>query len=204
MSDQSRARFEKFFCVHGKGLWAEAQKYGVDADEVYSRAIEKLAIAYRNKPELDADLAYGKTVFKKAWLSYRDEVARKGEVVCEEIEESKRSRGRTQDDNGDQIAGIDAIVRRLLGTAEALSASETPESTLAGELLITYFFVDPRILDPRRAQLSSHVWELADEDNSDTLENGLRELATRFAATAAHASRIAQIAIKALRHRKDQ
>jgi len=202
LSDRSQAGFEKFFRAYGAQLLAEAERYSSDPEEIYSRAIQKLAVAYRNNPDLDAALAYGKRVLKNAWFSSQMERASRPVVVSDEIERAK-VREPIQYDNCDEIAGIDAIVRRLLGVAESLSASTAPEGTLASELLVNYFFIDPTVYDPRHAKLADRIWELADAENPE-LEKGLCELARKLFSCGASVQQIVKMVIKALRRGKDQ
>lgn len=203
LSDQSQAGFEKCFRAYGAEVLAEAERYSSDPDELFSRTIQKLAIAYRNNPDLEADLAYCERVLKNVWFSFQKERASRPVVVSDEPERAN-SREPIQDASCDEIAGIDAIVRRLLGVAESLSESAAPEGTLASELLVNYFFVDPTVYDPRHAELADRIWELADAENSSELEKGLCELARKLFSCGASVQQIVKMVIKALRRGKDQ
>lgn len=199
LSDEARVGFEKFFRAHDKNLRIEARKYGGDADEIYSQAIGKMAVAYRNNPSLEADLAYGRKVLKNVLNSCMERRSSRPEVLLEEID-GARLREPVRNDSCDEIFGTDAVVRRLLGIAESLSSSAAPEASLASELLVKYFFVDPTIRDPRRAELASHLWELSGADDGAELEKGLCELAKNLS-TAARPTTIATMVMKALGHK---
>lgn len=202
LSDRSRASFEEFIDAYGARLWAESKKYGSAAEEIHSRALEKMAVAYRNNPSLDAGFAYAKTVLKNAWNSHNEKKSGRSEVLLENFERANVPEP-VHPDHGDQSTVIDTIVRRLLGVAESLQSSTSTEATQASELLINYFFVDPtRRCDPHQAELAERVWELTDTTNGAELEKGLRELAKELFSTPASAAQIAKMVIKALRHYK--
>jgi len=78
----------------------------------------------------------------------------------------------------------------------------TTEDSLARELLLKYFFVDPAVIDPHRVQLSSDVLDLLGDPDGKDLEATLREIAK--AITPGMASQIVKKAINALRFWRDR
>lgn len=178
-----------------------AARYGPHAEDIVGMALCKLAAAFRNRPELSIDYAYGRVVLSSAANVYLMELAQQGEhetVVTEHDE----SCGVSAEDTAlaelsDQLVGHVLVV-----AAELADDDDSAERVLAGQALLQYFLADPTVVDPRKARLAVHVLTLSPADGQsadDEVSADLRALATTLTPDRDAATRIAAVAIAALR-----
>lgn len=199
LSPLGAANLERYVREHLTRLRAAAAaRYGRHAEDIVGMTLCKLAAAFRNRPELSIDYAYGRVVLTSAANVYLTELAQQGEHETGATEHFECAA------SGDTVPTevADLLVGHVLAVAADLADSDaSAERALAGQTLLRYFLADPAVVDPRRARLAAHVLTLspADDRGDDEVSADLHALAATLTPDRDAATRIAAMAIAALR-----
>jgi hypothetical protein len=198
LSPMGAQRLRSYLDAHLPRLQSTARRhFGPHGDEVVSRALLKLAVAFRSNPGLVIDDAYGTTVVRNEGRAYLLTLSKRAtrETAGSHVLETL---GASHDDT--LVADVhDLILRRVLTAAASLARDgiRPGERTLARDALLRYFLTDHTALDARRAALAPRVLALIATDGSEVMD-GLRGIAEQLAESRAAAARVAALAIRTL------
>lgn len=201
LSPSAGKQAEQYAREHISRLRAVAGPLGHDGEDAVGQALLKLVIAFRNRPDLAADFAFGRRALENAIIDQRSAVSNRWHRERPASEELELLAG-VSDEGAVMTEIADTVLRRVLAAAGSLAGDSELEPQLARQALLRYFLVDPEVLDPHRAQLAQHVLRLSGtgvKGRGDEVGAGLREIVSTLTPSRAAVPRISALAIAALR-----
>ncbi len=198
LDDAAAARMTRFALGHLPALTGyAAARFGQDADDIIGTALVKIAVQFRNNPELCAGFAWGRAAVDSAAKDlYTKRRNRYDHEVCDS-EVLERAAGAV--DNTADIDEADTMVHIALAAAQLAEVQPGPYAGAARDVLLHYFLVDPRDIDPRKARLANQALHLTATDQQGGIGAALGECAATLGYQAPALDQVTALAIAALR-----
>lgn len=201
LDDDAAERTAEFGRLHlGALMGYAAARFGQQADDIVGAAMVKMAMQFRNDPDLRAGFAYGRTVVDHVAIDvFNASRVRNGREVCDsDVVERVAETVLGLDGIGDDVA--DVMIGMVLAAAERLAADgDDPDAVTARAALLEYFLVDARETHPRRAHLAERALQLMATNEQVGIGAELGQVAAGLGADGAGCERVAALALSALR-----
>lgn len=170
-------------------------RYGAHAEDVVGATLVKLTVAFRNHPDRTLSYPFLRTAMVSTANDHYNALTQRRIDESADVDRLELA----VEDQSDEVAARDAVVRTVLSAASALHLAGN-DGTIARDALLRCFLADPAESDPRRARLAESALRLAAADDADgALCAGLGAVARNLVTEPGVADRVVRLAMTALR-----